>query len=361
VLFRSARGVVPEVGARRGRHLPRTSRFERGTLTEESRITLSVNRRRKVELRSSFAWIAAATIVGLVVWGIVAHFSGIDQHWEVADPAWSPDGTRIVFDSSRRGGRPQIYVVNANGRDLFRLTHSKTYDREPDWSPDGKKIVFVSSTTDPNDSLFGDQAEDAELYVISEQGRRRKRLTHNRIEETDPSWSPDGNWIAFEEKSLLPRRPIYLVDSNGRRLRALAAPTRSPNDSPGSPAWSPDGRRLVFSAEFSGLYVMDLKRKLVERLTNPPDGDYDTRPEWSPDGRRIAFERGHIVVHGGGSYFHVLVINAGGKGARLLSDNGSDPAWSPDSTAIVFRRPGDRQSLFVINRDGRSLRRLTDG
>jgi Tol biopolymer transport system component len=313
-------------------------------------------------LRVWRAWAALATIVGLVAWGIVAYAIGDGRHWDVGDPAWSPDGTRVVFHSSRRGGRPQIYAVNPNGIGFVRLTDSKTYDREPDWSPDGQMIVFVSSTNDPDESRFGDEASDAELYLISAHGGRRKRLTHNRIAEAEPTWSPDGKWIAVEEESNYPLTELYLISSDGKRLRHLKAHTYDPDEAVvGSPAWSPDGSRLLVSVEFAGLYVIDLKRKRAVQITHPVNGEIDESPAWSPVGHRIAFERDRIVVHGSGTFFHVLVINADGTNARLLTENGYDPDWAPDGSKVVFGRPGDRQSLFVINADGTELHRLIDG
>jgi TolB protein len=290
---------------------------------------------------------ALATIIGLVVWGLVAHFSGQGRHWEVADPAWSPDGTRIAFHSSRRDGRAQIYLVAANGTGLRRITRTKTYDREPAWSPDGKRIVYVSSANDPEDTLEDDAAE---LYVVSSEGGLPARLTHDRIAEADPAWSPAGNRIAFEDQSLA---RIYVVSSDGDRLHQIPF-TRSGVQ---SPSWSPDGNRLVVSSG-SNLYVIAVNGKRARRLTRAPESTADARPAWAPDGKHVAFDRVRIVLHGSGSYFHLFVVDADGSHARLLSDDGFDSSWSPDGSKIVFRR-GNR--LFVINADGSGLHRLTDG
>ena len=97
-------------------------------------------------------------------------------------PDWSPDGTKIAFDSYRDGGPSQIYVMDADGKNVFRLTEGRGEKRHPDWSPDGRKIAF--------------SVDDREDYiaVMDADGRNREKLED---QAWDPSWSPDGKQIAF--------------------------------------------------------------------------------------------------------------------------------------------------------------------
>jgi Tol biopolymer transport system component len=107
-------------------------------------------------------------------------------------PAWSPDGTRIAFNSDREG-TPQVYVMNADGGDVRRL--SDVWGEYPAWSPDGTRIAFGSYAggTTP----FGDPNYD--VFVMDADGSNEMNLTDDPdAYDMYPTWSPGGRWIAFE-------------------------------------------------------------------------------------------------------------------------------------------------------------------
>jgi len=110
-------------------------------------------------------------------------------------PAWSPDGTRIAFNSNRDG--PGIYVMNADGSDPVHLTTGS----EPTWSPDGSKIAFMSNRDGKRD-----------IYVMDADGGNVARLTDNDLFEMDPEWSPDGRKIVFAGQAEAGEPDIYTVD-----------------------------------------------------------------------------------------------------------------------------------------------------
>ena len=83
-------------------------------------------------------------------------------------PAWSPDGAKIAFASTRNGTTPQIYVMKANGDSVVRLTHSIRFDVQPAWSPDGTKIAFATNR-DSND----------EIYVMNADGTNAVNVTNH--------------------------------------------------------------------------------------------------------------------------------------------------------------------------------------
>ena len=103
-----------------------------------------------------------------------------------AFPSWSPDGLRIVF-ASLRDGNFEIYVMDADGGNQTRLTNNTALDLNPAFSPDGSQIVFDTERNGANN----------EIYVMDDDGQNPVRLTNNSAEDFYPAWSPDGSFIAF--------------------------------------------------------------------------------------------------------------------------------------------------------------------
>ncbi len=254
----------------------------------------------------------------------------------------SPVTGRIAFASSRDGNR-DIYLMNADGSGLTRLTDHQAGDGWPSWSPDGKRIAFHS-----------DRGGNWDIYVMNADGSGLTRLTNHPNWDMDPAWSPDGKRIAFASWRD-GNRDIYVMNADGSGLTRLTDHPASDEE----PAWSPDGKRIAFSSWRDGnleICLINADGSGLTRLTNHLAEDWG--PAWSSDGKRIAF----ISTRNGNQ--EIYLMNADGSGVTRLTDNRADdqaPAWSPDRKRIAFASDRDGNwEIYVMNADGSGLTRLTN-
>ena len=188
--------------------------------------------------------------------------------------AWSPDGKRIAFASNRHG-TGDIYLMNAAGGNVERLTHDDTnrspYDWAPAWSPDGRFIAFESTR--------GGRGSD--IWLMKPDGTKPMQLSKHAGHDTSPAWSPDGKQIAFASRDGKNFTwEIHRIDVDGGNIKNLT--NNLANDT--RPAWATSGERIAFSFDRDGdydIYVMKPDGVDVLRLTNHPAGDY--APSWFPN------------------------------------------------------------------------------
>jgi uncharacterized protein (DUF885 family)/Tol biopolymer transport system component len=191
-----------------------------------------------------------------------------------SEPAWSPDGSRIAFISNARpsllaySGRFQIWVMNIDGSDPMLLTEIGGANTSPDWSPDGQKILF-DSTRDGNH----------EIYIINADGSDPVNLTRHPAHDTSPAWSPDGTQIVFVSDRD-DDQEIYVMNADGSGQTRLT--DRFGFDK--SPSWSPDGQYIVFYSRHENnnteIYRMRADGSEQVRLTR--EADFDGFPAWQP-------------------------------------------------------------------------------
>ena len=250
------------------------------------------------------------------------------------DPLWSPDGKRIAF-ASDRDEIFEIYVMDADGGNPQNLTNNRHDDRHPSWSPDGERIAFASW-----DGIIRNFAINFEIYVMDADGGNPQNLTNNRHDDRHPSWSPDGKHIVFSSQREGHFRSkfgitdeIYVIETDGMNEQRLT--NNRKND--WRPSWSPDGERIAFQSDRKGdfenfeIYVMDADGGNQRRLTNHRSDD--SSPSWSPDGKRIVFSS----QRDGNS--EIYVINAGGAWhpRRLTNNHHADvtPTWFDPAFAVA--------------------------
>ncbi|GAB4473385.1 MAG: hypothetical protein Kow00124_12300 [Anaerolineae bacterium] len=232
--------------------------------------------------------------------------------WYDGEPDWSPDGTRIVFESARAGNR-DLVIISADGENSQQLTSSPVSELHPDWSPDGLLVVFEAS-----------DGQDSELYLIDSVGGAPVRLTDNNYDDRAPQFSPDGRWIAYMTRE----RGVWEIALLSYPEGVPAGIIECPAAGCRFPSWSPDTTRLAFNTidEEGGLqdiWVVELSSRQAMPVTQ---GGEDGRPVWSGDGQYIYFNRtrGEMI-----SLYRVAI--GSGTVEQITSGDVQDyaPDWGP--------------------------------
>jgi dipeptidyl aminopeptidase/acylaminoacyl peptidase len=201
--------------------------------------------------------------------------------------AFSPDGARIAFADSDRD-RSGIATAATDGSSVHRLTDGMN-DTSPAWSPDGTKIAFAGTEFDPSIRRCGlgvDSDCATDIYVMNADGSGLVRLTSDPAPDYHPTWSPDGTQIAYATYRESDDSSISVMQVDGTEAHPVSSGLGGWEF---SPTWSPDGSVIVFAAIRNGnsaIYEIALDGG-GERVLRTVDGI--GTPVWSPDGSRIAY------------------------------------------------------------------------
>ncbi|MBN1992916.1 MAG: PD40 domain-containing protein [Anaerolineae bacterium] len=254
----------------------------------------------------------------------------------------------------------RIYVMDADGSNVTPLSPEGVDGTAPTWSPDGQRIAFVSQR-DGNREIYVMEANCASLPKGC--GPSAVNVTRHPADDWTPAWSPDGAQLAFSslrEGSW----EIFIMDTACLDVPETCRDNLTQITTDGnlniSPVWSPDGSRLAFNSKASGnwdIYTMTPTGSDIRQITTAPGNDLS--PAWSPDGTQIAYEanqEGNVEIY---------IIDANGGGppqniSNVSTANDHGPTWSPDGQFLVFysNREGN-WDIFSISLDGQNVTNLT--
>jgi dipeptidyl aminopeptidase/acylaminoacyl peptidase len=276
-------------------------------------------------------------------------------HWD-GHATFSPDGTKIAFESAQDDKSTALMVMAADGSGPVTLmSRLAVVDDLLTWSPDSR---WIATAAQPFDDSAGPlfPSPDARIVVADVEHGTASFVGGPDVFGHLPAWSPDGTTLAFGRTA--GRDGLWTMRPDGSDLHQLSSVPGG-----GAPAWSPDGKRIALLGagvdDDSDLYLVDADGTAQQKITDDPGNE--SVPVWSPDGTRIAFAR--MLDSGNRGELKILDVADG----RLITLHGANvthdpPVWSPDGThilAYVYTKPDNPD--HVSQYDTLGIFDVTDG
>ncbi len=318
------------------------------------------------------------------------------------NPAFSPDGKQIAFASDRDGYRQSdIYVMQADGTKVRRLTNSPGWDGSPSWSQDGQVIYFYSRRENPGPGIYRMKADGSDqkqvyagpalspsfalegrltftdrekgrwqIFTMADDGDDKRRESDGQRDYWAPVFDPQsgrmvchGTGDAGPAATLQSPVPGPFVVHNRKKVQLPGRVLELWAVRGAFPSLDPTGTQLVFSEHFTRIMKSNLDGS-GQRVVFERPGTSVWRPDWSKDGQWIACAVGPTFA-GPSARADIWKFRPDGTEAVNLTDgapgNNGFPSFSPDGKQIVFRSGRDgNHELYLMNADGTNVRRLTN-
>lgn len=311
--------------------------------------------------RAAFAATVSAALGFLVASpvALAARPITLDDYFRVqtlSDPQFSPDGNRIAYvltsaDRKRDEFTSDLWLANWTGEAAVQLTHSEADESHPRWSPDGSKLAFLVDRSKEGDE---DEAGD-QIWVLDLRGGEARQLSHFESAISGFAWSPDGTRMVFTAE--------------------VPKPPKDDEDKPAPIVID----RMLFKSDTGGylgkartqLFLLEVASGAVTPLTQ--GANPSVQPAWSPDGRSIAFFSSEVEEADFSSRWDLYLIEArAGATPRQLTQTpgihgdvdgewgSGPPQFSPDGRKIAFAAGGKPADIWygllevgVVGVDGR--------
>ena len=248
--------------------------------------------------------------------------------------------TRIAY-VTKAGARFNLWVADSDGENAQSALASPEPIISPSWSPNGNQLAYVSF-----------ESRKPVVYVHDVSTGKRRVVANFRGSNSAPSWSPDGRSLAVT-LSRDGGSQLFVIDANGGEPRRLTQSSGIDTE----PVFAPDGTAVYFVSDRGGspqIYRMPASGGPANRVTF--NGTYNISPALSPDGRWLTY----ISRIGGAFKLHVMDIASGNVAAITDTNRDERPSFSPNSRLIVYATHQDgREALMTTTLDGRIKARLS--